>query len=89
MTPEDRATPFGTNPKGFSYWKEDETFFIDDDPMQRPIGEFEKEDHAILFVNAPECLSIIRALITATTPREHNEALVRAHAMLAKMGVEE
>ena len=36
-----------------------------------------------------ECLAIIRALITSATPREHNEALVRAHAMLAKMGVEE
>ena len=36
-----------------------------------------------------ECLAIIRALINARSPREHNAALVRAHAMLAKMGVEE
>ncbi len=42
------------------------------------------EDRAIL----EECLDIIRALINARSPREHNAALVRAHAMLAKMGVE-
>ena len=43
------------------------------------------EDRATL----DECLAIIRALITSTTPREHNAALVQAHAMLAKMGVQE
>jgi len=36
-----------------------------------------------------ECLAIIRALITVKAPVEYYEAHYRAHAMLAKMGVEE